>query len=454
MKTNITYISAVGIHAALGILIFLNEGIGKLYFFAAFLYFTYRIITIADAKKTLEVLKACAYFVGAEVFFRTTKSSISYEAGKYLVIFFVLLGMFYKGLSGKGYPYFIYLMFLIPSIFVASTTLRFDANFRTNIAFVLSGPVCLGLAALFCYDKRITYKQMSTILLFMVLPIIAHTAYIFLYSPNLRDVLSSTASNRAAAGGWGANQVSAILGLGMFIMAIRLFTKSNTVPLKILNATILGLISFRAVTTMSRGGVIAAFAAILIFLFYYFRGSNSKKQNELFAIFGLFSISLVLTWMISINQTDGLVNLRYSNKDHLGREKQSLTTGRGELFEGELEGFVDSPFFGIGSSRAKDQRIEEEGQGVTSHSEFSRTLAEHGIFGVLILLILIFKPLEIRGRNKRNYYFYAFLAFWFLTINHMSMRLAMPAFIYALALLNVKNEKYPLHRKQLKEQEV
>ena len=76
-------------------------------------------------------------------------------------------------------------------------------------------------------------------------------------------------------------------------------------------------------------------------------------------------------------------------------------------------------------------------------------LAEHGIFGVIILVILIFKPLEIRGRNKENYYFYAFLAFWFLTINHTSMRLAMPAFIYALALLNVTNEKRPVHRKRL-----
>ena len=436
-------------HAAIGILIYLNEGLAKFYFFMAVFYFMYRIITVADNKKTYEVLKACAYFVGAEVLLRATKGSISYEAGKYLVILFVLMGMFFKGISGKGYPYFIYLMFLIPSIFVASTTLSFDANFRTNIAFVLSGPVCLGLAALFCYDKRITYGQMSNILLLMVLPIIAHTIYIYLYTPNLRDVLSSTASNRAAAGGWGANQVSAILGLGMFIMAIRLFTKSPSIPLKLLNAAILGLISFRAITTMSRGGVIAALIAILVFLFYYFRGSNMKKQNELIAIFGLFCISLIMTWMVSINQTDGLVNLRYTNRDHLGREKESLTTGRGELFEGELEGFVESPFFGIGSSRAKDERIEIDGQGVTSHSEFSRTLAEHGIFGVIILLILIFRPFEVRTNNKHNYYFYAFLAFWFLTINHMSMRLAMPAFIYALALLNVTNEKRLIHRKRI-----
>ncbi|MCX7549384.1 O-antigen ligase family protein [Xanthomarina sp. F2636L] len=450
MKTNITYISAVGFHMALGFLIYLNESLAKVYFFIAVFYFMYRIISVADSKKTYEVLTACAYFVGAEVFFRTTKGAISYEAGKYMVIVFVLMGMFYRGLSGKGYPYFIYLMLLVPSIFVASTTLSFDANFRTNIAFVLSGPVCLGLSALFCYDKKVTFNQMSQILLFMLLPIISHAVYIYFYVPELKDILTSAASNRSAAGGWGANQVAAALGLGMFIMTIRLFTKSPSAALKIFNAIILGFISFRAVTTMSRGGVLAAILAILIFLFYYYNKVNYSKKNEVIMVLALVFSSLAITWVIGVNKTDGLINLRYANKDHLGREKQSLTTGRAELFEEELEGFIANPFLGIGSSRAKDQRIEVDGQGVTSHSEFSRTLAEHGLLGVVILLILIFKPLEIRSGNKGNYYFYAFLAFWFLTINHMSMRIAMPAFIYGLALLNVTHEKPPLHRKPLK----
>lgn len=417
-------------------------------------YFLYRIIGAPEQYKTFEVLKACAYFVGAEVFFRMTRGAFSYEAGKYLVIFFVLVGMLYKGISGKGYPYFIYLMFLIPSIFVASTTLSFDANFRTNIAFVLSGPVCLGLAALYCYDKKISYEQLSTILYYMVLPIIAHTAYIYFYNPDLKDVLSNTASNRSASGGFGPNQVAAVLGLGMFIMAVRLFTKSPGIVLKLINAGLLILISYRAVVTFSRGGVIAAILAILVFLFFYFIKASYKKKNEVIGIFVLFCLSLVITWGISSNQSEGLIDLRYANKDHLGREKEDLTTGRGELFENELEGFIASPFFGIGSSRAKDQRIEIEGQGVTSHSEVSRTLAEHGIFGVIILVILIFKPLDMRSQNRQNYYFYAFLAYWFITINHMSMRIAMPAFIYALALLNVTNETASVHRKQLKKRAV
>ena len=450
MKTNITYILLIALHVVIGMLIYFNEDLAKIYFFLALFYFTARIILIQNHLKTIEILNACAYFVGAEVLFRMTRGSISYEAGKYLVIIFMVMGMFYKGISGKGYPYFLYMMLLVPSVFVASTTLSFDANFRTNIAFVLSGPICLGVSALYCYDKKVSFRQMNKMLLLMVLPIIANTVYIFLYNPTVRDVLSGTGSNRSSSGGWGANQVSTILGLGMFIMIVRLFTSSKSLSLKILNIIIFIAISFRAVVTFSRGGVVTAIAVILVFVVaYYFRVSR-KKKREMVLLFTLFCGSLIGTWVISSSQTDGFINLRYANKDHLGRDKEDITTGRGELFINELEGFISSPFFGIGSSRAKDARIEIEGQGVTSHSEISRILAEHGILGIIILVILIFKPFDLRAKNQRNYYFYAFLCFWFATINHSSMRLAAPAFIYALALLNLTYEKHPVHRKQIK----
>ena len=447
MKTNITYASVVGFHVALGFLIFLNRDIAKLYFFIAFLFFLYRIITVAGNRKTIEVLQACAYFVGAEVFFRATKGAITYEAGKYMVILFILMGMFYQGFSGKGYPYFIYLMFLIPSIFIASTTLSFDANFRTNIAFVLSGPVCLGLSALFCYDKKVTFKQMSQILLYMLLPIIAHTTYIYFYAPDLREVLTSTASNRAAAGGFGSNQVASALGLGMFIVGVRIFINSPTLGLKLLNSAILVIISYRAVVTFSRGGVLTGAICIAAFLVMYYVQAKPKVRNKVLGVFVLFIGALALAWVISSNQSGGLSEKRYANQNAAGIEKEDISTGRTDLFINEIEGFVESPFWGIGSSRAKDQRIEEDGQGVTSHNEISRTLAEHGIFGVMILVILLFKPLNMRTSNPQNYYFYALLAFWFATINHSSMRIAAPAFIYGLALLNVRNEKPPLRRK-------
>src|SRR5690554_5041140 len=306
----------------------------------------YRIITVADNKKTYEVLKACAYFVGAEVFFRSTGGAISYEAGKYMVILFVLMGMFYQGLSGNGYPYFIYLMFLIPSIFVASTTLSFDANFRTNIAFVLSGPVCLGLAALFCYDKQVTFKQMSQILLYMLLPIIAHTVYVYFYAPDLKDMITGTGSNRAAAGGFGANQVASALGLGMFILGVRIFINSPSLGIKLLNTFLLVVVSYRAVLTFSRGGVITAILCIAIFLVMYYTQAKPKVRNQVLGVFVLFVSALALAWVISSSQSSGMLEKRYANQNARGVEKDDVTTGRKQLFMEEIEGFVSNPFFG------------------------------------------------------------------------------------------------------------
>jgi hypothetical protein len=446
MKFTSRYIKLIVFHAIIGVIIYLNETLAKVYFFSLFFYFLYRVITCSPSQKVFEVLKACAYIVGAEMILRMTRGSISYESGKYLVIFFCLFGMFYKGVSGRAYPYFIYLMFLLPSIFVASNTLSFDANFRTNIAFVLSGPVCLGIAALFCFDKRLSNEQLLDLVLYMLLPIVTLTAYVFFYAPSIGDILSTTASNRRLSGGFGPNQVSTILGLGMFLSAINFFLRSPTMLLKAINILLFVLISYRALLTFSRGGVFAAVICIAAFLFIYFLKVNFNKKAQVASLTIIFVFSMGLAWLISSKETSGYIDLRYANKDHFGREKEDLTTGRGDLFLHELEGFISNPFWGIGSSRAKDSRIEIEGQGVTSHSEVSRTLSEHGLFGVIMLIILFVKPLDVRARHKRNILFYAFLAFWFATINHSSMRLAAPAFIYALSLILITREKRPVHR--------
>jgi hypothetical protein len=65
-------------------------------------------------------------------------------------------------------------------------------------------------------------------------------------------------------------------------------------------------------------------------------------------------------------------------------------------------------------------------------------LAEHGLFGVVGLLILFFTPLFLYLENQFNMFLLCFLLFWLLTINHAAMRTAAPAFIYSLSLLNVQ----------------
>ncbi|WP_255166371.1 hypothetical protein [Flavobacterium sp. J49] len=67
-------------------------------------------------------------------------------------------------------------------------------------------------------------------------------------------------------------------------------------------------------------------------------------------------------------------------------------------------------------------------------------LAEHGLFGIAGILILLFTPLFLYLKNKENIYLICLFTFWLLTINHTGMRVAAPSFIYALALLRLKKD--------------
>lgn len=421
----------------MGIIIYVYEPLGKIIFLSLVVYFSGRIILSNSSSKTREVLLACAYFVGAEVLFRMTKSTISYEATKYLVIIFMLMGIFYKGLSGKGYVYFIYLIILVPAVVMASITLTFDANFRTNVAFVLTGPVSLGIASLFCYDRKVNFKLLLDIMLYISLPIIALTTYIIIYTPSVKEVITHTASNSAVSGGFGPNQVATALGLGMVAMVVRLFLYSPSLVLKLVNLALFGVMTFRAFVTFSRGGVIAAIIVSAAFLWTIFWRSSSKQRSQIRVPFVLLIIVASITWIISSNQTSGLLDRRYANEDALGREKEDLGTGRVDLFIDEIEGFLRMPFIGVGASRTKDLRIEEGETRVPTHNEVGRLLGEHGLLGIIALCILFLTPLVYRTRNKRNFLFYVSFCFWFATINHSGMRIAAPAYLYAIALLNV-----------------
>ncbi|NNE32697.1 MAG: O-antigen ligase family protein [Winogradskyella sp.] len=438
----------VMIHVALGFLVYFIPFSSKLYFICTTFYFLYQIINASTANKAKNVVFACCYVVGSEVFFRMTSGNISYEAAKYLIMVYVLIGLFSNGISNKSYSYLFYLFLLIPSIIVAYLNIGLESNFRTNVAFVLSGPVCLGISALYLYNRRIKLNDLIESLKYLSLPIISMTVYLFLYNPSIKDVLSGTQSNFETSGGFGPNQVATVLGLGMFALSVRLFMKSPSLFLRIFNVVILGVISFRAIVTFSRGGVITAILIILLFLFSLYKKSSLQYKGRIIYTSFIFILLAGVVWIISSNQTEGLIEKRYANQDKIGREKEDLSTGRVELFLDDLQGFKENPFLGVGANGAKELRL-KAGQGIkASHNEISRLLSEHGMFAIIILIILIIQPLSLRFSNKRNLYFYAFLGFWFATINHSAMRIAAPAFIYALALLNVQYEKRPVRRKR------
>src|SRR5690606_18184207 len=107
------------------------------------------------------------------------------------------------------------------------------------------------------------------------------------------------------------------------------------------------------------------------------------------------------------------------------------------LAEAELDAFKQNPIFGLGVGRVSGYFETELGIDLPTHNEISRLFSEHGAFGILALLTLIFAPIFSKLLGRKNIYFWPFLLFCLLTMGHSSMRVAAPAFIYALCLLNL-----------------
>ncbi|EKT4509494.1 O-antigen ligase family protein [Flavobacterium psychrophilum] len=432
---NLSYTTIILLHIGLGILIYMASKLSIPYGLAIL---SVGLLTILKTQNTKnQVLYFCAYIVGSEVILRMTGGSLSYEIGKYSVILFMLMGIYFSGFSKNSFLYWVFLILLLPGVLLATVTLKLDTDIQKSIAFNISGPVCLGISALYCYQRKITLKELDNILFCMLCPIITTVTYMFLYTPSVKKIITSTQSNFETSGGFGPNQVSTIVGLGVFIMFSRLVFHSKKKQIIVLNTTLLLIMTFRGIITFSRGGMLSSAVMIaLLLLILFFVTQRAAKIKLLWMVVFSF-VAFLIIWSYSSSQTNGLIAKRYANEDASGRVKSTLLSGREEIIGSEFDMFLANPIFGIGVGKGRENRLESTGESIASHNEISRMLAEHGSLGALGIVILFVTPLVLYTNNRRHIYLLSFFAFWILTINHAAMRLAAPAFVYALSLLHI-----------------
>lgn len=441
------YLFLIIIHIIIGAIIFAVPFLSKVFsLLILFIGYTY---IIKSKNKNNEVLVVSAYIVGVEVLLRMTSGMYINEYGKYNVILLMTLGLAYSGFQKGSYIYILFLFLLIPGVLYGIHTLNFDADIRKAIAFNISGPICLGFSAIYCFNRKASMNQIKNIFIAFGLPILSMTVYLILFSPDLRSVITDTNSNHSTSGGFGPNQVSTILGFGIFIFFTIFFIFSKTKRDKLMTLVILIIVIFRGLITFSRGGIYVGVIMIFLLVVISFIYLSSKARLKIFLmLFAGFFITMAI-WSYSSYTTGGLINKRYANQDAAGRVKKSKLTGRETLIESELRMFFDNPLTGIGVGKNKEYREELTGVEAASHNEISRMLAEHGMLGVINLLILLITPITFFFQNRQNIFLWSFYLFWLLTINHAAMRIAAPAFIYALSLLKVTltNEtETPIHR--------
>jgi hypothetical protein len=437
MKKKISaYTLLIIIHTILGVLIFVLPFTSKLYTLVTFIFGLYFIIKTKNSNN--EVLIMCAYIVSMEVLLRMTNGMLLNEFGKYSILVYLLLGMIYTGFSNKGFIYWIFLLLLIPGIILSSIALNLDTDIRKAIAFNISGPVCLGISSIYCCQRKISFDRLKDVISSFSFPLISMVVYLFLYTPSVRDVITGTQSNFETSGGFGPNQVSTLLGLGVFVFFVQMMFNSKSVLMQIINIGFVLIFAFRGIVTFSRGGMITAVVMIFFLLIVIYFQANSNIKQKIGIIVLMSFLAGIGVWTYSSIQTHGFINKRYANEDAIGRKKESQLSGREVLMETELEMFLNNPVFGVGVGKNKELRKEKTGIDLVTHNEITRLLAEHGSFGVVAFLILLFTPIVFFINNRQNIFAFSFLIFWLLTINHAAMRTAAPAFVYALSLLFVQ----------------
>jgi len=385
------------------------------------------------------------YMVGAEVLFRMSGGLFFYELPKYAVLIFLMTGLIVeKKRHHISISYLVYMLLLL--IGIAFVDIPFNESIRKAIAFNLSGPIVLGVSAIYFYKRKISVAIILDLLFYMGLPIISMLSLLYFKTPDIQDIQFGSTANFDTSGGYGPNQVATLLGFGVFVFAIHLFYKKRFFLILSIDLFIFMYLIFRGLITLSRGGMITAFITIAVFSFFYIL-SKENKITYLIKYIGLVSLFGMVLFLYTSNITSGMLLNRYTNKNAAGITKSDVSTGRVELFKSEFDGFLENPFFGVGVGGGKYYRMEKLEIQAASHNEMSRLLGEHGMVGVIILFLLFTIPIRniLSQHHLARGFLSAFFIFWFLTINHSAMRIAFPGFIYGLSLaiitINTKNEE-------------
>ena len=389
----------------------------------------------------------CVYAMSAEVLFRIAKGAIFHEYVKYLCMLFLIAGLLTQKIKNRiSSQYSIYILFLLISIVFAQQE-SFSA-FRQEVSFNLSGPILLGIASIYLYKREMYLDQILDLLKVSILPMISILVYLFFYTTDISNISFLSAANFATTGGFGPNQVSTILGFGIFVLIVLLLYKKRFTNSLVLDVIILAYLIYRDLLTFSRGGLVTGVCAAIIILFFYLR----SKPNFITSIAKIGIMFFILGFTLfnyTSSQTDNVLSYRYSGKNTYGVDKTDISSGRIGFFKDEFELFLDNPLFGVGVGGSKYFREKTSNHKGSSHNEITRMFSEHGIIGVFLLLFLIIHPLKIIYKNRRYNEFSFSLAFyllWFLTINHSAMRLAFPSIVYGLSLINFKKNEYIIYR--------
>ena len=411
------------------------------YFLILNLYYFYQYSKTSNVTILINLL---IFLPSIELLRRILKLEvIPYEMGKYTCLFYFFLFSLDKRIQKQKIStiFILVLLLLLPSLLFTDLV-----DFQKKIVFNLLGLINLTLLGIFFSRVTISlvvYKNLFKIFIYSTIPLLI---ILTIKTPKFSEIDFILGANFATSGGFGPNQVSTVLGSAIFVLIInqivfksKFFSSNRQIDLLFITA-----LGFRTLLTFSRGGLFAPAAAIILPIHLLSKVQNFQKIFRNFILLFLF---LGFAFFLVNNITGGTLLNRFSGettKSLSGETEQSLqdiSSGRSTIIEEDIQLWLDNFVFGVGPGESPNKRAKlGEERGLNTHTEFSRLLAEHGLFGLLVNILLIiifpFKILNAKLSPQIKYIKLAFILFALCSMAHSAMRTVIPVIFYAFSAVN------------------
>lgn len=380
---------------------------------------------LTKPQRRIRVAYVGAYIAGAEVLWRMTSAGVFWEFGKYATASIFLVAIFRSGRLKAPATMLAFFALLIPSVIVTVGHLGVEA--QQYLSFFMSGPFAMTVAAWFFFRQKLTVEHIQRIFLAAAGPIIGIASVTFFAVYTARGLEFTGESNLVASGGFGPNQVSSALGLGALFALMFLLLRKTSLVLKVFMLSAMLFMAVQSALTFSRGGLYNCVGAAALASIYLVRDARTRRSLVLVTVTVFVLGSFVILPRLE-SFTGGALRERFSDTG---------STNRVEIALYELRVWREYPILGIGPGGSSFVA------GITAHTEFTRLLAEHGLLGLVALLLLLLaaaqniqKPNTIKGKAIA-----ACLIGWsFFYMLNAAMRLVAPAFVFGLAFATVLPE--------------
>ena len=381
----------------------------------------------AFGKDARKVAYVAAYIVGAEVLWRMTGAQIFWEGGKYYVVLILGISLLRFRARRELLLPLLFFVLLLASVPITLANLGLTSEARDALSFNLSGALALTVCAWYFLQIKFDQVTIREVVWCVVFPILGIAMLTFIGTVSVDSIIFTKESNFDTSGGFGPNQVSAILGLGGGLLVLLFFTSAKVMSRWLSLGIALGLFALSALT-FSRGGLYNVAVMISLSLAHFLQNARGRFVT----IIGLFVLSLVGGYVIfpRLNEfTGGMLEERFKDTD---------TTLRGAIAQMDIEMWLTHPILGLGPGMSKAEHEKIFGLNIAAHTEYTRILAEHGAMGlvaVLIILILILRA-YLRAPTIQAQTWTVALAAWPMAeMSHSAMRLVAISFLLGLALV-------------------